>query len=292
MIVPLIKAMRPHQWVKNTFVFAGILFSGRLFNPDDIITVIIGFAIFCMAASGVYLFNDSLDKEKDKLHPKKKNRPIASGQIPVWLAIGFAVLLWSVGLLWAFTVDIEFGFLIAFYILLHIIYTILLKQVVIWDLMFVSAGFVLRAVGGAIILNVDISSWLLVCTSLLSLFLITAKRRAELVNVSDTGSTRPVLKKYSVDFLNALLLVLIASTLTSYTLYVFSDDTIAHIGSRAMGFSIPFVFYGLFRYLYLIMFLGKGESPERTLFTDKAFLLNIVMWTVSVVLSIYWSQIF
>ena len=245
-----------------------------------------------MAASGVYLVNDSFDKEKDKLHPRKKKRPIASGKVSILLAIALAIILWSGAIIWSFFLNLEFAYLIIAYIVLHILYTIFLKKVVIWDLMVVSAGFVLRAVGGALILDVEISSWLLVCTSLLSLFLITAKRRAELINVTDSAATRPVLKKYSVEFLNALLLVLIASTLTSYTLYVFSPDTIANFGSRAMGFSIPFVFYGLFRYLYLIMFLGKGESPERTLFTDKSFLLNIFMWIVSVILSIYWSKIF
>jgi len=269
------------------FVFAGILFSGRLSVHSDLIVTLSAFAVFCFAASGVYLFNDVLDKKNDAKHPHKKFRPIASGAVPVWVAVFNNIILWLVAVFWSFNLGKTFALLIIAYIILHIMYTILLKKLVIWDLMAVATGFVLRAVGGAIVIGVEISSWLLVCTSLLSLFLITAKRRAELANVKNGNESRPILKQYSIKYLDDLLLVLVASTITSYTLYVFSVETIEHIGSRGLGLTIPFVFYGLFRYLYLIMFSQSGENPEKVLFTDKAFLLNIIFWVISVVWVVY-----
>lgn len=292
MIKSLIKLLRPHQWIKNTFVFAGIVFSGHFLEIDYITTTIFAFIVFCFAASGVYIFNDIFDRKQDRLHPRKKMRPIASGKIPIPLAIAVMVILWAAASLWSFLMMLEFFYLIMFYIVLHIVYTIWLKKVVIWDLMAVSAGFVLRAVGGALVIEVTISSWLLVCTSLLALFLIAAKRRAELSNVEKSTSTREVLKNYSIKYLDSLLIVLVAATITAYTLYVFSPETIERFGTRALGLTTPFVFYGLFRYLYLIFNGQQGENPEKVLFTDLSFLINISLWVVFVVFIILKSRMF
>ncbi len=286
MIKAIIKSLRPHQWVKNTFVFAGVVFSGYFLQLDYLLTTIYAFIVFCMAASGVYLFNDILDKNNDTQHPIKRFRPIASGNLPLPLAYIMAFGLWICSGIWSYFLNTEFFILIIAYIILHILYTIWLKKIVIWDLMAVSAGFVLRAVGGAFVINVEISSWLLVCTSLLALFLITAKRRAELSNIDRSKSTRPVLKKYSMKFLDSLLIVLTAATMTAYTLYVFSPETIEHFGTRTLGLTIPFVFYGIFRYLYLIFHSQQGENPEKVLFKDKSFLINITIWIIMVILII------
>ena len=290
MLKEIIKLLRPHQWVKNFFVFAGLVFAGRLLHIDEVLATIYAFAIFCMVASGVYVFNDIVDRRQDAHHPRKKYRPIAAGTVPVWLGVILVVVLWWIGVFWAWHFGLSFALLIISYIVLHIVYSVLLKRIVIWDLMVVSAGFVLRAVGGAMVIGVVISSWLLVCTSLLALFLITAKRRAELANWEGSKEFRPVLEHYTVDFLNSLILVLVASTMTSYTLYVFSPDTIARLGTRGLGLTIPFVFYGLFRYLYLIMRSNSGENPEHILFRDRAFLINILLWILTVVAVLYHSK--
>lgn len=283
----IVQSLRPRQWVKNIFVFAGVIFSNNLFYIPFLLRSLYTFGIFCAVASGVYLFNDIIDLPRDRIHPIKRNRPIASGRLPVWFAAVLSGILWLAGSYLAFLITIDLGVLVISYILLHILYTLVLKKVVIWDIIVVSIGFVMRAMAGALAIGVVISSWLLVCTSLLALFLITAKRRSELVLWGDNSGQRRVLVDYNISFLDNLMVVLVASTFTAYTLYVFSPATIEHFGGRALGLSIPFVFYGLFRYLLLIMRDDTGESPEKILLTDSPMIINFVVWVAVVVVVIY-----
>jgi len=288
-LTAIVKSMRPVQWIKNFFVFAGLIFSQEFFDLHKVLLSFAAFAIFCLLASGVYIFNDIIDLSADRQHPTKKFRPLPSGQIPVWLASIFAVLFVGAGLIWAFSLDSRLGIVGATYILLQILYSFTLKKLVIVDILVVASGFLLRAAAGAIVINVVISSWLLLCTSLLALFLVTAKRRQELARIISKNSnfTRYVLKSYSLPFLDELITIEVSATITSYSLYVFSPDTASRFHTHYLGLSLPFVLYGLFRYLYLVKVLNKGESPEKIVISDPPFIINLLLWVFSIIIIIY-----
>ncbi|MCD6594399.1 decaprenyl-phosphate phosphoribosyltransferase [bacterium] len=290
-IVAIIKSMRPVQWIKNLFVFAGLIFSQEFFDIHKVLLSFAAFAIFCLLASGVYIFNDIVDLPADRQHPTKKFRPLPSGEIPVWLAAVFAIVFVGSGLLWAFDLDSGLGIVAATYILLQILYSFALKKLVIVDILVVASGFLLRAAAGAVVIDVVISSWLLLCTSLLALFLVTAKRRQELARIVSNNSnfTRDVLRNYSLPFLDELILIEIASTITAYSLYVFSPETAARFGTAYLGLSLPFVLYGLFRYLFLVKVMSKGESPEKLVVSDPPFIINLLLWILIIIVIIYFK---
>ncbi len=287
----IIKSARPVQWIKNFFVFAGLVFSQEFFNPRNIYLSVEAFFVFCLLASGIYIFNDIVDLPRDRLHPTKRFRPLPAGEVPVWFAGVFSVIFIAAGLVWAFSVDFGLGIIGSVYIVLQILYSVLLKHLVIVDILVVASGFLLRAAAGAVVLGVVVSSWLLLCTSLLALFLVTAKRRQELARVKSNNSptTRDVLAKYSLSFLDELLSIEVAATITSYSLYVFAPETAARFGTPYMGLSLPFVLYGLFRYLYLVKVVGKGESPERIVVSDAPFVINLLLWVATVFVIIYFA---
>jgi len=280
--------MRPEQWIKNFFVFTALLFSKNLPNPLKGIEAIIGFTIFCMITGCAYMINDLVDLEKDKLHPVKSRRPLASGKLKKDTAVKIVVLVCLTSLFFAFYMNVLFGIIVLAYFLLNIGYSIYLKNIVIIDVVSIAAGFVLRVLGGAVIISVVASQWLILCTILLSLFLGFSKRRHELILLEDSATShRKVLEHYSPYFLDQMIAVVTASTLICYALYTMSKDTVEKLGTSKLIYTIPFVLYGIFRYLYLVHQKEKGGSPTEIMFTDKPMIINICLWVISSVVFIY-----
>jgi len=284
----ILLSMRPEQWIKNFFVFTALLFSKNLLNPSKDIEAIIGFVIFCMVTGCAYMINDLVDLEKDKLHPVKSRRPLASGKLKKEPAVKIIVLVCLASLSFAFYMNILFGFIVLAYFLLNIGYSIYLKNIVIIDVVSIAAGFVLRVLGGAVIISVVASQWLILCTILLSLFLGFSKRRHELILLEDSATShRRVLEHYSPYFLDQMIAVVTASTLICYALYTMSRDTVEKLGTSKLIYTIPFVLYGIFRYLYLVHQKEEGGSPTEIMFTDKPMIINLCLWVISSVVFIY-----
>lgn len=284
----ILMSMRPEQWIKNFFVFTALLFSKNLLNPPKDIQAIIGFSLFCMITGCTYLINDLIDLEKDKLHPVKSRRPLAAGKLRISTAVITILFTSFTGLFFAFYLNIFFGIIILAYFLLNVGYSMYLKNIVIIDVVSIAAGFVLRVLGGAVIISVAASQWLILCTILLSLFLGFSKRRHELVLLEGKASGhRSVLEHYSPYFLDQMIAVVTASTLICYALYAMSRETIEKLGTSKLIYTIPFVLYGIFRYLYLVHQKEEGGSPTEIMFTDKPMIINIGLWVISSVVFIY-----
>jgi 4-hydroxybenzoate polyprenyltransferase len=285
----LFVSLRPSQWTKNLIVFAALIFAERLFTPGDVGRAVAAFAIFCALSGVVYLINDVADREADRRHPIKARRPIASGAVPVRLALGMAALLGTVALGAAFWLGARFGLVSAAYVALQGAYSGPLKHVVIIDVLTIAIGFVLRAVAGAVVIDVSISHWLLVVTVLLALFLALSKRRHELVMLADqaTGHRRS-LEHYSPYLLDQMISVVTASTLISYAFYTISPETVAKFQTDRLGLTLPFPLYGIFRYLYLVHQKAGGGSPAEMLLTDRPLLVCVGLWGLAVILVIYW----
>jgi 4-hydroxybenzoate polyprenyltransferase len=295
-IVGLLQLVRPGQWIKNLVLFAAVLFSPAkvvLASPDVVTAVLTGFAAFCLLSGGVYAFNDIMDLPGDRNHPKKKDRPLPSGQVSVGLAAVTAAVFGIAGLLLAFSVGTAFGWIASAYVATNLVYSLGLKRVVILDVLLLSAGFVYRAAGGvAIVLqflsDVYLSYWLILCAFLLSLFLALAKRRHEIAVLGEAAAAhRASLAEYSLKMIDQTLAALTAATLVSYSLYTISDDTLKHYGTRDLFWTIPFVVYGLFRYLYLIYNRTEGGDPTRLLLRDRPTLLNAALWAVTAAAIVY-----
>ena len=284
----LFVSLRPEQWTKNLLVFAGLLFGGRLLEPAAVFRATATFAIFCALSGAVYLFNDIADREADTRHPLKRTRPIAAGLLPVRVALVAAGLLAAAGVQGAFLVSRRVALAAAAYLALLLLYSAALKNVVIVDVLAIAAGFVLRAVAGAVAVEVPISDWLLVCTTLLALFLALSKRRHELTLLGE-GATghRRILEEYSPYLLDQMVAVVTASTLIAYCVYATSPDTAARLGTSRLGLTIPFVLYGIFRYLYLVHQKRGGGSPAAMLVTDRPLLACVALWAMSVALILY-----
>jgi len=271
--------MRPLQWIKNLFLFAALVFSGHLFISQDVLRIVLGFVCFSFAASGVYLFNDVSDLEKDRLHPVKSARPLPSGTLSIPTAVAASIVLGALSLAGAFLLDRDFGVILLIYVLINIVYSLGLKNLVILDVMTVASGFVLRVLGGAVLIQVPTSEWLIVCTVLLSLFLGFSKRRHELTILETTADEhRSVLQHYSPYFLDQMIGIVTASTVMSYILYTISDDTVAKFGTKNLIYTVPFVLYGIFRYLYLVHRMEKGGDPTRLAISDRPLLVNVLLW--------------
>jgi len=273
--------MRPRQWIKNLIVFAGLLFSGRFFRPSDILAACAAFAIFCVLSGAEYLINDAMDAEEDKLHELKRSRPIPSGRLRRSTAFAAAAVLSALSLVAAFLINFGFGITASAYFLLILFYSLSLKHVVIIDVLVIACGFVLRAVAGGVAIGVVISQWLLICTILLALFLALSKRRHELVLMEgDARRHRPILEEYSTYLLDQMIAVVTSSTLMAYVLYTLSPRTQSEVSGN-LYLTIPFVLYGIFRYLWLVHHKEEGGSPERSLVSDKPLLLDVVLWALS-----------
>jgi 4-hydroxybenzoate polyprenyltransferase len=281
-------SLRPGQWTKNLVIFAGLLFGRRLFDVDAALAAVAAFVVFCVLSGVVYLVNDIADRESDRRHPLKADRPIASGALRVSAALGAAIALGAAALGGAVAISWSFAAVAAVYLALQISYSGLLKHIVILDVLTIAIGFVLRAAGGAVAVNVEISRWLLVCTILLALFISLAKRRHEIVLLAD-GATghRPILGEYSAYLLDQMIGVVTASTLISYIFYTISPETVEKFNTQWLGLTIPFPLYGIFRYLYLVHQREGGGSPADLLLTDRPLLACVALWAVAVAVIIY-----
>jgi 4-hydroxybenzoate polyprenyltransferase len=284
----LLVSLRPEQWTKNLLVLAGVVFGGRLLEPPAVAIALAAFAIFCALSGAVYLFNDVADREADRNHPLKRERPIASGQLSTTSAVTAGVVLGVAGVATAFSIGTQFAIVAAAYLAVQILYSFGLKHVVIVDVLMIAAGFVLRAIAGAVAVDVPIGHWLLVCTTLLALFLALSKRRHELTLLAE-GATdhRRILEEYSPYLLDQMIGVVTSSTLIAYTVYATSSDTAARLGTPKLGLTIPFVLYGIFRYLYLVHQKRGGGSPATMLLTDRPLLGCVGLWAASVIVLMY-----
>ena len=284
----LLISLRPGQWAKNLLVFAGLLFGLRLFDVTAVGRAFAAFGIFCLLSGVVYLINDIADRDTDRRHPHKARRPIASGALPVPTALASAIVLGLVALAGAFALGPRFFIVAACYLALLALYSGPLKHIVIIDVLTIAIGFVLRAVAGAVAVDVDISHWLLVCTILLALFISLAKRRHELLLLADSAAShRPILGEYTPYLLDQMIAVVTASTLVAYVFYTISPETEQKFGTHWLGLTIPFPIYGIFRYLYLVHQREGGGSPADLLLTDRPLLVCVTLWALSVVLIIY-----
>ncbi len=283
MLSALLRAMRPVQWIKNVFVLAPIVFAQRVTDTTALMHVGAAFAVFCAAASAIYLINDLRDREEDRLHPLKRFRPIASGALSVKVAWIAATVLATVALACAWFLGVELTSLVAVYLAINLLYSSWLKHVVILDVMAVSSGYVLRVAAGAAAIPVVVSNWLLLCTIFLALFLIFSKRRHELVLLQgEAGAHREVLSHYSPAFLDQMINVVTASSVVSYALYAVDDETIARFGTDRLVWTLPLVLFGIFRYLYLIYQRSEDRNPTETVITDVPSLVNIGLWGIAV----------
>jgi len=295
-LLAIIQLIRPAHWSKNLVLFAAVLFSPAkvvLANPQVLLAAFEGFLAFCLVSGAVYAFNDVLDLAADRHHPKKRNRPLPAGRISVAGAVMVAAAFAAVGLLWAFLLSTRFGVIVTAYLVTNIVYSAGLKRMVILDVLLLSAGFVYRAIGGVAIVekfleNIYLSYWLILCAFLLSLFLALAKRRREIALLGDAAAAhRASLADYSLQLIDQVLAALTAATLVSYSLYTISDDTLAHYGTRALFWTIPFVVYGLFRYLYLIYNRSEGGDPAGLLLRDRPTLINVALWVMVTAVIVY-----
>ena len=284
----LFQSLRPRQWPKNLLVFAGLVFSLNLFNLTDLLRALAGFVVFCLLSGGVYLVNDLADVEKDRLHPLKRLRPIASGRLGVGAAKTAAVVVGVIGLAGSFALDWRFGLVGSAYFLLELAYSFRLKHLVVLDVMTVAAGFALRAVAGTVLVHVTLSSWLFVCTILFALFISLAKRRHELITLANGGAGhRAVLENYSETLLDQMMAVATSSSVIAYCLYTIAPETIAKFGTHNLMLTVPFVLYGVYRYLYLVYRKEMGGAPEQALLSDFPLLVDVLLWMASVVAVIY-----
>jgi 4-hydroxybenzoate polyprenyltransferase len=284
----LLASLRPGQWTKNLLVLAGLVFSRGLLEPALVARALLAFFLFCLLSGGVYLINDVTDAERDRAHPQKRQRPVASGRLPprVALAAGAALLVGATAA--AFLLSSRFGLVALAYAALLTAYSAGLKHVVIVDTLIIAGGFVLRALAGVVVLGIDFSDWLLLCTVLLALFLTFGKRRAEL-RALETGAIghRPILSEYSPQLLDQMIAVVTASTLMAYVLYTMATETHVRLGTARLPLTIPFVLYGIFRYLYLLYRRDLGGNPSEHLLTDRALLLDVALWGAAVIIILY-----
>ena len=289
-LAELFKSIRPQQWLKNFFIFAPLIFSENIFNRSMFLQSLLAFGIFCLLSGALYILNDLKDIEEDRLHPIKSKRPLAAGELKKRQAIAAFVILSFISLLLASLVNEEFLWVCLVYFVLQIAYSFALKHVVILDVFIVASGFFLRVIAGALAIRVQISPWLLICTTLLALFLALSKRRHEILLLDEEAvSHRPILKEYSPYLLDQMISVVTASTVIAYCLYTISGETIEKFGTTKLILTVPFVLYGIFRYLYLIHQKAEGGTPETLIFKDRPLLLDIFFWVVSAALIIYFG---
>ncbi len=282
-----LQSLRPRQWTKNAFVFAALVFDRQLTHPVALKRTLAGFGLFCLLSGAVYLLNDIVDREADRRHPRKRQRPIASGRLPLgWAWSGFVVLL-SVTFALAWWLSPRFFGVAGAYFALNLAYSFYLKHVPIVDVLIIAAGFVLRVQAGVVLIHVQrFSPWLYVVTTLLALFIGFGKRRAELTLLeTSAGDHRRVLDGYTLPFLDQLIIITSATTIMAYSLYTFSAPNLPP--NHAMMLTIPFVVYGIFRYLYLVQVEGRGGAPEEALLTDRPLQIALALWGVAVLIVFY-----
>ncbi len=287
MLRALLKTMRPKQWSKNIFIFAALVFDQKLFRPMLLGKTIGAFALFCLISSAVYLINDLADIEKDRQHPVKRNRPLASGMLPPRVAVIAAALIVVLCVPLAYLIAPAFGVILLGYLLLMIAYSFHLKHVVIVDVLTVATGFVLRVAAGTVVIRAErFSPWLYICMTLLAIFLAVGKRRHELLLLEGNANEhRAILDEYNIHLLDDIIVIVIAAVLVAYSFYTFSAPNLPP--NHSMMLTIPFVLYGLFRYLYLIHVRNEGGAPEDIIVSDLPLIIDFGLWGGAVVLVMY-----
>jgi len=284
--MPYIAILRPKQWTKNLLVFAALIFSIKIVTVDMLARCIAGFILFCLVSGCVYVLNDYIDRDADRRHPEKRDRPIASGLLKPLRALAFGCLLLLSSLTLAWALDSWFSLLLLGYFMINVAYSLKLKHIVIIDIMVIAFGFVLRAIGGGLVIGIDFTPWFLICTMLLALFLAISKRRHELYLLSEhKGEHRRVLEQYSPELLNQLNSIVTTAAIMSYSLFTFTSGHTIHL-----MWTIPLVMYGIFRYLYLIHMKGKGGRPEEILLEDPHILTTVMLFAVMIVLILYYFE--
>ncbi|MBM3498051.1 MAG: decaprenyl-phosphate phosphoribosyltransferase [Armatimonadetes bacterium] len=279
-LLALIEAVRPRQWTKNLLVFAAVLFARRLTDPASLAAAFVAFGSLCLAAGACYLVNDVADAERDRLHPDKARRPVASGRLSPVAATVAAIVLMLAAIVCGFSVNADLAICVAIYIATTLAYTFTLKSVVVLDVLTIALGFVLRAVAGALAIQVEISVWLLLCTFLLSLFLAIAKRRGEMQMLAMAEEHRAALGEYTPYLLDQMTAVVTSASIMAYCLYTFSERTIHEVGSTDLKYTIPFVVYAVFRYLYLVHKRGLGADPSQLFLRDRPLLAAVILWAM------------
>ncbi|MFO7663299.1 MAG: decaprenyl-phosphate phosphoribosyltransferase [Chloroflexota bacterium] len=287
MLLDLLKSMRPRQWSKNAFVFVALFFDRKFLDPDSLIATLIAFALLCMMSSAVYLMNDLADIESDRQHPIKKNRPLASGRLNPMVAGITAALLATSSLVIGFLFSVELGIILLLYLLSQIAYTFWLKHVVLLDVLTVASGFILRIAAGVVVIEVArFSPWLYVFGGFLALFMALGKRRHELLLLgADAANHRSILDDYNLDLIDRLQGIVTTSAVVAYSLYTFLAEGLPE--NHAMMLTIPFVLYGIFRYLYLIHVRGEGGAPEDILLRDRPLQFNLLLYGIMVYVALY-----
>ncbi len=289
MLVNLLKTMRPKQWSKNVFIFTALVFDEKLFTPAPLLRTIAAFVLFCLTSSAVYLINDVADIEKDRQHPTKRLRPLPAGQLKPSVAIAAGALIPLITLPLSFLLDLKFGLIILTYLLTMIAYSFALKNIIILDVLTVAAGFVLRVAAGAIVVDVErFSPWLYICATLVALFIGFSRRRHELVLLPENAKThRASLNEYNLPLLDEMISVVTSATVIAYSLYTFSAPNLP--ANHAMMLTIPFVLYGVFRYLYLIHVKNKGGTPEEIFLSDLPMIIALGLWALAVIAVLYFT---
>ncbi len=287
MITGILTTLRPKQWTKNLFIFAALVFDEKLFQVEPLLKTSIGFVLLCLVSGTVYLINDLVDVEKDRQHPTKQKRPIASGRVSSKTAVTATIVLLVLCLPLSFLLNGWFGLIVLGYLLLQVAYSFLLKNIVIVDVLTLAAGFVLRVAAGVALVEAErFSPWLYVFTVLLALFLGLGKRRQELILLKELAtSTRTILNEYNLPFLDEMIAVVTAGTLMTYSFYTFSAPNLP--SNHLMMMTIPFVIYGIFRYLYVIHVQGNGGAPDEVLLTDRPLQLSILLFGLTVITILY-----
>lgn len=287
MIRPLLKTLRPKQWIKNVFIFAALVFDSKLLHTAPLLRTLAGFVLFCLLSSTIYIINDLVDLEKDRQHPTKRNRPLASGRLSPRVAIVAAIAIGVVCLPLSFWLEPQFGVIVLGYVLMMIAYSFVLKNILLIDVMTIAAGFVLRVMAGVVLVHVErFSPWLYVCTTLIALFIAVGKRRNELSLLRDNANAhRAILDEYSMEFIDEMMTILSAATLIAYSLYTFSAENLP--ANHTMMLTIPFVLYGLFRYLYLVHVRNEGGAPEEIVLGDKPLIATVGLWGLAAVAVLY-----
>jgi len=284
----ILVSLRPHQWTKNLLVFAALALSKHLFEREAFLRALLAFGIFCGLSGTIYVVNDLTDLARDRLHPRKRHRPLASGALSPEAARGVAGVLGLACLGLSLLLGRDFALAALLYTLLNLAYSFRLKEIVIVDVLSISMGFLLRGVAGALAISVQFSDWLIVCTILLALFLALAKRRHELTSLNDAASGhRPILAEYSPYLLDQMISVVTASCLMAYAFYTMAPETVEKYRTDRLAWTIPFVLYGIFRYLYLVHQRDQGGSPTDLLLTDRPLLVDVALWALSIVLIVY-----
>lgn len=280
-----IRLLRPEQWIKNVFLFAGLVFSREFHDLEKVGISILGFIVFSLLSSAGYIINDVIDKKVDQNITTKKNRPIASGKVKIVNAIFLSIILIVFALYFSFAINHKFFLSALAYIIVSLLYSLILKYLVIIDVLVVAIGYVLRSVAGALIIDVEISSWLILCTFLLALFIILAKRKSEMIMLGiEAEKHRKVLYHYSIDMLNHMITITISACIVSYCIYTLSPDTISKFNTKNLILTVPFVIYGMFRYLYVIEKKSGADMPSRALINDLPIIINFILWGVVCIL--------